>query len=59
MKIINTATNETVAEITTNHRMTLDEAISFVGEIINPENPGDADVIINGQEYWYDDLEVE
>ena len=34
MKIINTVTNETLAEITTTHSMSLDEALNLVGEII-------------------------
>lgn len=59
MKIINIATGETVAEITTNHSMTLDEAINLVGEIIPTENPWDADVLIGGNLYFYDDLDME
>lgn len=59
MKIINTITGETVAEITTNHSMSLDEAINLVGEIIPPENPWDADVLIGGNLYFYDDLAME
>lgn len=58
MKIINTATGETVAEIITNHSMTLDEAISLVGEIINPEDPCDENVVIDGEMYYYDDLDM-
>ncbi len=56
MKIFNTATNETVAEITTNHSMSLEEAISIVG-IICPEME-EENVIINGKWYYYDDLEL-
>ena len=59
MKIINTITGETVSEITANHSMTLDEAINLVGEIITPENPGDADVLIGGNLYFYDDLAMD
>ena len=58
MKIINTATNEIVAKILTNHSMTLDEAINLVGEIINPENPWDENVLIDGNWYYYDDLDL-
>ena len=64
MKIINTVTNETVAEIVTNHSMTLDEAIECVGgEIINNmdderwSDDGD-NVIIDGKRYWYDELDM-
>ena len=59
MNIINIATGETVAEITTNHSMSLDEAINLVGEIITPENPWDPDVLIAGNLYFYDDLDME
>jgi hypothetical protein len=59
MKIINTATQETVAEIMTNHSMSLDEAINLVGEIITPENPWDADVLIAGNLYSYEELAME
>lgn len=56
MKIINTATNETICEIMTNHSMTLDEAIALVGEIY-PANE-EENVCINGQWYYYDDLDM-
>lgn len=63
MKIVDTNTNETVAEILGGNRMTLDEAINFVGEIINDENDerfsDDGDnIIINGKRYWYEDLDI-
>lgn len=65
MKIINTITNETVAEILTNQSMTLDEAIRAAGgEIINDEDDeqfsedGD-NVIIDGNRYWWEDLDME
>lgn len=63
MKIILKSTNETVAEILSNHSMSLDDAINLVGEIINDENDNrfshDGDnVIIAGERYWYDDLDV-
>ena len=56
MKIINTVTNEVVATITTNRSMTLDEAIELVGEII-PEAENE-NVVIDGKEYYYEDLEM-
>ena len=55
--IYNKLTNEVIAEITTNHSMTLDEAIELVGEIITPEYDEDPNVLIDGKGYWYDDLE--
>lgn len=56
MKIINTATNETVAEIMTNHSMCLDEAINLIGEIF-AENENE-NVLIDGSWYYYDDLDM-
>lgn len=56
MKIINTATQETVAEIITNHSMCLDEAINLVGEIF--EENEDENVLIDGVWYYYDDLDM-
>ena len=56
MKIINKVTNEVAATINTNRSMTLDEAIELVGEII-PESENE-NVIIDGKEYYYDDLEM-
>lgn len=56
MKIINTATNEIVAEIMTNHSMTLDEAINLVGEIYQQNE--DENVLIDGNWYYYDDLDM-
>ncbi len=59
MKIINTVTGETIAEIITNHSMTLEEAINLVGEITTQENAGDENVEIDGKMYFYDDLDME
>lgn len=58
MKIINTATNETVARILTNRSMTLDEAIEAAGGEIHPEYE-DANVKIGKYWYFYEDLEIE
>lgn len=58
MKIINTTSQETVAEIITNHSMTLDEAIETVGTIFSAENPWDENVEIDGKLYFYDDLDL-
>lgn len=62
MKIINTVTNETIKTILGGEKMTLDEALNFFGEIINDTNDerwsedGD-NVIIDGERYWYEDLD--
>lgn len=59
MKIINTANNETVAEIITNHGMTMDEAIALVGEYSNDAAiNGEPEVTIDGKQYYYDDLAI-
>ena len=58
MKIIDKTTGETVASIMTNHSMTLDEAIDLVVERITAENFGDPDVLINGEEYCSEDLDI-
>lgn len=63
MKIICKPTNETVVSILTNHSMSLDEAINLVGESINDESDDrysyDGDnIIINGERYWWDDLDI-
>lgn len=61
MKIINTTTNETIKTILGGEKMTLDEALNFVGEIISDTNDerwsNDGDnVIIDGERYWYEEL---
>ena len=56
MKIINLTTGETVADILTNHSMTLDEAINLVGRII-PESM-EENVEIDGKLYYYEDLDM-
>lgn len=49
MKIISNETGETIANILTNHSMTLDEALDLVGaEPLEAENSCDPDYILNG-----------
>ena len=53
MKIISNETGETIANIITNHSMTLDEALDLVGaEPLEAENSCDPDYILNGVELW-------
>ena len=61
MKIINKPNGKVIAEIITNHSMCLDEALEFVPGLkkLNKENPWDPDYEINGEEVWYDDLDME
>lgn len=63
-KLIDTATNTMICEIVSNHSMTLYEAIECAGgEIINDvsderySDDGD-NVIVDGQRYYYEDLEL-
>lgn len=58
MKIINKATGEIIAEIITNHSMTLEEAIECVGDFVEPEDEWDANVEINGVKYWSEELDT-
>ena len=58
MKIINKPTGEIITEIITNHSMTLEEAIECVGSFVPQENPWDANVEINGTEYWSEELDI-
>ena len=56
---ISNETGETIANILTNHSMTLDEALDLVGaEPLEAENSCDPDYILNGVELWYDDLDL-
>lgn len=55
-KIINKVSGEEVADILTNHSMTLDEAINIVGEIDNEAT--EENVKIGDDLFYYDDLEL-
>ena len=57
MYIVNRMTREVVSEVITNHSISLDDAINLVGEYRNPE-ADEADVFINGKEYWHCDLDL-
>lgn len=64
MKIIDTTTNETVAEILGGENLTLDEALDIIGaeNVDNMDNDrysNDGDNIItpDGKRWWYDDLD--
>ena len=59
MRIINAVTGGTVGSVVTNRCLMLEEALRLIGaEIIEPEHIGDPDVLLDGQEYWMDDLEM-
>lgn len=64
MKIVNTITNEIVAEILGGEILTLDEALDLIGaeNVDNMDNDrysNDGDNIItpDGKRWWYDDLD--
>lgn len=64
MKIVNTITNEIVAEILGGENLTLDEALNLIGaeNVVNMDNDrysNDGDNIItpDGKRWWYDDLD--
>lgn len=56
MKLINTVTNEVIAEITANRSMDIDSAIRIFGEIF-PANENE-NVLIDGEWYYYEDLDL-
>ena len=58
MKIINIVTGEAIAEITTNHSMTLDDAIDLVGKMVDRWDPC-SPVLIAGNLYSYEELAME
>lgn len=59
MTIINTANGQEIGHVVTNRCLMLEEALRLIGaEIIDPEHIGDPDVLLDGQEYWMDDLEM-
>ena len=57
MKLIDTKTNEIVADIITNHSMCIDEILNLMDITVNDEGQLVDD---NGAEInaWYDDLEM-
>jgi hypothetical protein len=64
MKIVNTITNEIVAEILGGENLTLDEALNLIGaenadNMDNDRYSNDGDNIItpDGKRWWYDDLD--
>ena len=60
IKLINKANNEILCEILANHSMTIDEAIEFIPglENLKKDDCTDPDYMVNGEEIWYDDIEM-
>lgn len=57
MKLYDIETNDTIAEITTNHSMSIDEALDLMGYTVNDEGQ----ILDNGEALnaWYDNLEMD
>lgn len=58
-RIFDRNTNKTIATVVTNHSISLDDAIRFVGEIHNDREFDEENVEIDGNWYYYDDLDLE
>ena len=57
--IFNKQTLEKIAEVRTNHSISLDEALDLIDVTrLEPVNVWDPDYLINGHEVWYDDLDM-
>lgn len=59
MRLYDKNTNETIADIMTNHRMSTDEILDLMGYTVNDEGQiydEDNEQLLNA---WYDDLETE
>lgn len=60
MKIINMANGEIVAEILTNHSVTLDEALEIAGaEVVEQKYIDDPTHRLNGKDLWSEELYIE
>lgn len=59
MKIYNIHSGETIAEIMTNHSMSLDDALCLATEA-EPYLDADNNMVyvINGEEVYYDDVDI-
>lgn len=56
MKLVNIISKEIIADILTNHSMSVEDAIDLLGGEIHGENE-DENVLIDGEWYYYDDLD--
>ena len=58
MKLINKITNETIATITTNHRMTVEEALEIAGAEKTEGGMDISDYTLGGKEIWVEETEL-
>ena len=58
-RIFDSNTNEAIATVVTNHSISLDDAIRLVGEIHDDRECYEENVEIDGNWYYYDDLDIE
>ena len=61
MKLVDTYTGKEIATIITNHGLTMDEAISLPGMkeiVIDPSTEEIEYRDVDGDEHWYDDLDL-
>lgn len=58
MKLINKTTNEVIATITTNHRMTIEEALHIIGAEPTSGGMDIPDYMYGDREIWIDEVEL-
>lgn len=58
MKIMNTTTNEIIGTITTNHRMTVEEALELIGAEKTEGGMDIPDYTLDGKEIWVEEIEL-
>lgn len=59
MRIINTVTNDTIAEIITNRSMTVEEALDLVGTRVERVYDDDPDYVVDGREVWAEECDIQ
>ena len=59
MRIINTVTNDTIAEIITNRSMTVEEALDLVGTRVERVYDDDPDYVVDGREVWVEECDIQ
>lgn len=58
MKVINTANQKVLAEVMTNHGMTVEEALELVGIDLSVCDDEGAFKDIDGEDFWVEDCEM-
>lgn len=57
IKIVNTANGKVMANIITNHRMSIEEALELVGYDLSHCDDEGAYIDDNGEQFWLEDCE--